>query len=179
MSATTASTWGLTVLLILATSAATSCATDPTKGYSMAETYREDVRTIAVPIFSNATFVRDVQFDLADALVKELETQTPWKVIGSTGTADTLLRGTITSVTINRLSKSRTTGLAEEDTYSISVDFEWRDQRTGKTLVERKSFSGSGLFVPTLQSNEPIETGRAGAVQVLARDIVGSLRTDW
>ncbi len=155
------------------------CASDPTAGYSMQETFREDIRTIAVPIFTNTTFYRDVQYELADALIKQIESQTPWKVVGSQGKADTLLRGTITDVSIRRLSKSPTTGLAEEDTLTITVNFEWRDQRTGETLVERRAFAGSGLFVPTITSNEPIELGRAAAVQVLANDIVGSMRTTW
>lgn len=154
------------------------CSSDPTAGYSTRDTFRQDVRTVALPLFVNATFVEDVQFELADALVKEVESSTPWKV-ASGATADTVLSGRIVNVEIKRLAKSPTTGLAEQDTITVVVDFEWRDQRTGTTLVRRDRFAASGLFVPTITSKEPIEFGRWAAVEALARDIVGELRDDW
>lgn len=155
-----------------------ACASDPTTGYSMRSTFREDVQTIALPIFVNNTFDRDVQFELADALIKEVQGRTPWAIANS-AQADTILIGTISNVQITRIAKSRTTGLAEQDTLSLTVDFEWRDQRTGTTILRRQGFSASGLFVPTITGKEVIELGRWAAIQQLAADIVGTLRTDW
>ncbi|MFO0874710.1 MAG: LPS assembly lipoprotein LptE [Phycisphaerales bacterium] len=165
-------------LALGAAMAISACSSDPTQGYSFDSTFASTVRTVSVPIFANQTYWRDVQFDLADALVKEIESRTPWKVVDG-AESDTLLHGTITTVTLTRLSKSPTTGLAEEDVISLTVDFEWRDQRTGRTLVQRKAFTANGLFVPTQTSNGPVEIGRFAAVQQLAADIVNTLRTQW
>ena len=165
-------------IALAALSLVAGCASDPTQGYAWEGTYASNVHTVAVPIFDNKTYWRDVQFELADALIKQIEATTPWKVVDSAN-SDTLLKGTITNVNLTRLAKSPTTGLAEQDVYSITVDFEWRDQRSGRTLVARRAFTANGLFVPTITSNGPIEIGRFAAVETLAGDIVNTLRTDW
>jgi len=154
------------------------CASDPTKGYALQSTYRTDIRSVTVPIFENRTFERDLQFELADALVKEIEATTPWKVTRG-AVADTSLTGAITRVELRQLSKSRRTGLTEEGVVSLTVDFEWRDLRTGQAIVRRQSFTASGLFLPSQGAGEPIEIGRYAAIQALARDIVTELRSPW
>ena len=84
-----------------------------------------------------------------------------------------------TQVDLEQLSKSRFTGLSEEVIVSVTIDFEWLDQRNGTTLVARRAFTGTGLFVPSQPTAEPIELGRFAAVQQLARDIVSELQAEW
>jgi hypothetical protein len=155
-----------------------SCASDPTQGYSSQSTWPEGIRTVRVPIFANDTYDREVEFDLADALVKEIEARTPYNVI-TAATADSILSGRIVEVRRDQLSKSPRTGLSEEMLISVTVDFEWRDLRTDKPLVERRSFTGQSLFVPSAPTGERIELGRFAVVQDLARDIVDEMRADW
>ena len=154
------------------------CSSDPTKGYAAGSIYRAGITTVAVPIFTNDTYVRDVEFTLTDALVKEIEARTPYKVT-SQAEADTIVLGQIRDVQLDQLSKSRLTGLTEEGIVSVTIDFLWKDNRSGKVLVERKAYSGHGLFVPSNPSGEPIELGRFNAVGHLARDIVGEMRAEW
>ena len=154
------------------------CASDPTQGYSAVSTFPESISTVAVEIFDNRTFDRDLQFELADALIKEIEARTPYKVT-STARADTILTGRIRGVERDQLSKSRLTGLSEEVTVSVTIDFQWRDVRTGEPLLERESFAAHGLFVPSRPSGEPIELGEFAVVQRLARDIVSEMQADW
>lgn len=156
----------------------TACASDPSKGYSSNPLFRTDISSIAVPIFENTTFVRDVEFQLTDALIKEIEFRTPYKVTSSEQ-ADTIVLGQIRDVQLDQLSKSRLTGLSEEVILSVTIDFLWKDNRNGKTLVERRQFSGHGLFVPSRPSGEPIELGRFAAVEHLARDVVKEMRAEW
>jgi hypothetical protein len=47
---------------------------------------------VAVPIFENDTYVRDVEFELTDAVIKELEARASYKVTARMS-ADTLLTG--------------------------------------------------------------------------------------
>lgn len=61
----------------------------------------------------------------------------------------------------------------------ITVDFEWKDDRTGTVLVGRRSFSAVETFVSGQGTNEPVELGRRGASQRLASDLVGELGSAW
>ena len=61
----------------------------------------------------------------------------------------------------------------------LRVDFDWQDNRTGKTLVARRSFSALDTFVPAQGTGERIEKGQHGVIQQLARDLVAELRTTW
>ena len=167
------------IMLGSATMAAlTGCATDPSQGYSFETTFPESVKTIAVPIFENTTYERGVEFDLTDALIKEIEARTPYKVTSSER-ADTVLTGRVRSVELEQISKSPLTGLSEEVVVTVTIDFEWQDVLTGKPLVRREGFAGHGLFVPSRPTGERIELGRLAAVEELARDIVAEMRAGW
>jgi hypothetical protein len=156
----------------------TGCASDPTKGYAPASLYPEGISTVAVPVFSCDSYTRDVEFELTDALIKEIEARTPYKVVPE-GRADTILLGRIKTIELDQLSKSRQTGLSEEQIISVTIDFEWKDLRSSRTLVQREGFTGQGFFDPSRPTGEPIELGQFAAVQQLARDVVAQLRADW
>ncbi len=166
------------VVAALWTIGGVSCASDPTQGYSTQSLFQRDVATIAVPIFENDTFHRDVEFQLTDALIKEIERRTPYKV-APTIRADTILIGHIRRVELDPISKSRLTGLTEELIVRVSVDFRWTDLRTDTRLVERRSFEGTSLFVPSNPSGESLEIGQFAVVQQLARDIVDEMQAQW
>lgn len=154
------------------------CASDPTQGYAFASPFPEGIQTVAVHVFENDTYERGVEFELADALVKEIEARTPYKVT-SDKRADTILTGRIRSVERDQLSKSRVTGLSEEVTLGVTIDLNWRDRRTGESLLELRSFTATSLFVPSRPTGEPIELAEFGAVQRLARDVVSQMQADW
>lgn len=154
------------------------CASDPTAGYAFGQTFRSDVTSVAIPIFENESFERNVEFELTDALVKEIESRTPYKVMTATR-ADTILIGRISKVQRDVISRSPTSGLNEEVVYRVYVDFEWSDLRTGRTFVRREAFEGQGVYHPSRPFSDPSELGAFAAVQQLASDIVDELRSDW
>jgi len=154
------------------------CASSPTEGYASTTTYSEDVTTVSIPIFRNQTFSRDIEFELTDAVIKEIQRRTPYRIVPE-GRADTVLEGVIRSVELGQLSRSRSTGLTEEAILSVTIDFEWKDLRTGHTLLSREEFSGQAVFMPSGPSREPIELGEFAAVELLARDIVSEMRSEW
>ncbi len=147
-------------------------------GYTAKELFPQDVRTVAVPIFDNRTFYQGVEFDLTEALKKQLELRTPYKVT-SVSTADTELRGTITRIDQDQLSRRRPGGLPQEMQVSISVDFEWKDLRENETLRDRRGFVAVGRYVPTDPLLEPFEIAQHQAVERLASEIVSVMRADW
>lgn len=154
------------------------CASDPTQGYAAGTVFRSDVSSVAVPIFTNDTFHRDVEFLLTDAVIKEIERRTPYKVAPEIR-ADTILTGEIRQVVLQPLSKSHFTGLTEELIVRVVIDFQWTDLRTNARLVERRSFEGSGLAVPSAPTGEALEIGEFAVVQLLARDIVDEMQAEW
>lgn len=154
------------------------CTSDPTHGYSALSVFPDGITSVSVPIFKNETFVRGVEFDLTDALIKEIESRSPYKVMAE-ARADTVLIGEIRNIELDQLSKSPLTGLSEEVIVSVTIDFEWKDLRTGRPIIVRKNFTGYGLFVPSQPTGESIQLGRFAAVQHLARDLVNELQAQW
>jgi len=169
------------VALILCAAAmmhGSGCASDPAAGYSTRSLHSESLRTIAVPIFRNDTFDRGVEFALTEAVIKEIESRTRYKVTTQTR-ADSILSGRVSRVERRQLSRSRLTGLGEEVAYLVTIDFEWRDLHRDVPLIVRSEFTGQGMFHPSRPIGESEETGRFGAVQILARDIVNEMQSNW
>ncbi|MEK6703701.1 MAG: LptE family protein, partial [Planctomycetota bacterium] len=148
--------------------------------YAFSSTYSKQVRTIEVPIFKNTTSEPGLELMLTEAIIKQLETK-GWTVRQS-ATADTTLSGTLTGSELRRLSLDRRTGFIQELALTLTLDFEWRDNRTDKVLVSRRSFSASDTFVPArspTSAGEPIEAGRFSAIDRMAKDLVAELQSKW
>ncbi|MDP6542168.1 MAG: LptE family protein [Phycisphaerales bacterium] len=156
----------------------TSCSSNPTTGYSSSSLYDQQFGSVAIQIFDNETMSRNMEFMLEDALVKQIQARTPYRVLDDTH-ADTMLRGTITNNKLRAISQSRTTGLDNEVMITVTVDFEWLNLATGKRILGRDNFSTSALFIPSRPSSEPLEMGQFAVVQQLSSDIVDQLQAAW
>jgi hypothetical protein len=156
----------------------TNCASDPTIGYSSNSLYANQYKSVAVPIFHNSTTNRNIEFMLTDAVIKEIQARTQYRIL-SEQFADTLLTGTITNVELDMLSQSRTTKLDNEMLLEVTMDFEWLDLQRGERIVGRDRFTASSLFIPSQPSSEPIEMGQFAVVQQLASDIVDQMQSSW
>ena len=116
----------LIAMLLLASTMVNSCSSDPTQGWSNTSIFTDEVRTVAVPVAINSTYYREIGFLLTDAVIKEIESRTPWKVTYASR-ADTVLNLTVTDVRLQTISLSNTTGLNEEVVVSLTVDLSWDD----------------------------------------------------
>lgn len=154
------------------------CSSDPRAGYSSAGLYDEERRTIAVPVFDNTTYEHGLEVMLTDAVIKEIQRTTPWRVVSSDSAATTL-SGAVTNVRMRRVSTARQSGLVQELAYELTCDYTWKDNRTGEALASRQGFRAVSTFAPAHGVNERIEVGSQGAVEAMARDIVASLRSRW
>ncbi len=166
------------VAAVLAALSLAGCASNPADGYAFATTYDQDISTVHVAAFGNNTFHHGLEFLLTDAIVKELRASTPWRVTGP-GHAQTTLTGTIVGAEMRRLSTNRTSGLVQELAFILTIDYEWKDNRTGKVLVLRRSFTSAEPFAPAQGVQDRIEAGQNAAIAELARDVVESLRSNW
>ena len=156
-----------------------ACSTDPRRGYSFTQdSSPAAVASVAVPIFRNDSAFAGVEQQLTDAVIKQVQAGTTMRVVQSTR-AQSALTGVIRNVEMRRISLDATTGLVQELAFVVTVDFEWRDARSGEVLVARQNFSAADTFVPARPTGERIEVGRQAAVERLARDIVSQMRAAW
>jgi len=144
-------------------------------GYSHQALYPQDVSTVNVKILGNATFYQGIEFDLTEALIKEIELRTPYKAV-SGGGGDTVLEGEVTEVTQTSGGRSGKGGLIEELEVRVTVDFTWRDARSGEVLRERRGVSDVGHYKPAGPVGEPFEVAQHEAVGRMASRIVATMR---
>jgi hypothetical protein len=128
-------------------------------GYTTRPNYDPKYKTIRVPIFQNKTFTEGLEFDLTQAVVREIEAKTPMKVRTAGCPADLELTGTIQVVTkgilnVNQLNEVR------EGEMTITVELVLRDLHTGEILsrpgrrpVDAPPFEP--LVPPTVGANVP------------------------
>lgn len=154
-----------------------SCSTSPSQGYSFATTFPENIRTVQVPVFENYTFDVGLEAELTEAVIKEFQRLSGIRV--TQGGADTTLKAAITDSKLRRLTLDRRTGYVQELALTITLDYDWKDNRTGEVLSSRRNFAASDTFIPARPSGERIDAGRHAAVQRLARDLVAELRAGW
>lgn len=147
-------------------------------GYTADSVFPAGIHSVAVPIFENKTLSTGVERDVTDALIKEIQLRTPYFVTAE-DKADSVLTGTIVGVEKTRLNQARGTGLVREMVLSVTVDFEWKDRRTGKTIVARRNFEAGDEYVPSAPFGERPDIGQFGAASDLAREIVAAMRDQW
>jgi hypothetical protein len=145
-------------------------------GYHWSSLYRQDVKTVAVPIFANKTYYRGVEFELTEAIAKQLEAHAPYKIVPQ-GKADTILEGEITRVLVRTVSDDRIANIPQEQLYMVRVNFTWKDLRTGRILVERKDYDQAAPYYPTLGEGQ--FTAEKQNVERLALAIVQELQAQW
>ncbi|CAE7521291.1 ftsH2, partial [Symbiodinium necroappetens] len=138
--------------------------------------YRDDIRTVSVPVFENETFAHGLEIELTDAIIKEIHARTPWRV-DTSGGSTTRLSGRIVGADLKKSTTESRSGLVQELGVVVTVSFEWRDLRTDEILVARENFRGAETFVPALGAQERLETGQRATIDQLAREIVSELRS--
>ena len=149
-------------------------------GYSTKSLHPEDVRTVAVPIWQRGgnVYRRDLEFQLAEALTKRLQQDTPYR-IADRAHADTILEGRITEVSQRVMSFNPDFGTPRDIELVLSVDFTWTDLRTGENKVERRNIRQAGVYYPSQPLTEDFFEGSEDAVNRLARQIVEAMEKPW
>jgi hypothetical protein len=145
-------------------------------GYAWNSLYREDVQTVAVPIFTNTTFRRGYEFRLTEAVIKRIEMHAPYKVVPRER-ADTVLEGQITNVEAGTLDRDFQTNLPREVQLTVTVDLIWKDLRTGRILMQRKGLTQNATYYPTLGEGEYV--GSQLAIERFGQAIVQEMQADW
>lgn len=164
-------------------------------GYSTKPNYDPGIRTVRVPIFKNLTFRQGVEFELTQAVVREIEAKTPFKVVSANCPADTELTGTIVMMNKAILNRTQLNEVRDAETV-LTVQIIWKDLRTGEVLSQPKSAQpapgplgappcppvpvlvhSTAEFIPEL--GESIASAQKKNVDRLAVQIVSMMEKPW
>lgn len=140
--------------------------------------YPDNIASVGVPIFDNRTPYREFEFDLTEALIKEIELRTPYKVVHPSK-AQTIVQGVVTNVNQRVLSQRSIGGVPEEVEVTMVVNFEWKNTQTAEILRDRKGLPATARHVPTRPLGEPFEVAQHRIVEIMAQRIVDAMRKDW
>jgi Lipopolysaccharide-assembly len=145
--------------------------------------YRPDIRTVYVPVVQSDSYRRLLGERLTEAVVKEIELKTPYKVVGSEA-ADSVLSARLVSDSKRTLSENRF-----DEPRDVEADFylqvSWIDRR-GDLIMSHHDVPAAPLllnigqqanFVP--EGGQSLTTAQQEAVQRLAEQIVGQMELAW
>ena len=136
-----------------------------------------EVKTVFV-YFKTQTFRRDLQLMLTEAVEKEIDMRTPYKVVGNPAKADSILRGVIT-LTDKNLVVEAPTNLPREVNGSMTVWVNWtHDPETQfeKTRLPTQVTEVNN-FVPEV--GESTLSAYTQLCQSIAKQIVDMMEQPW
>lgn len=167
-------------VMVLALAGVGGCASDrdDDTGYHVGELFPVQYRTVTVPIFANETLYTGLERTVTDAVIKEIQSRTPYLVVDS-DQADTVLEATIQGVEKRRLSNQRRTGLSQELMYTVTIDFSWTESRTGRVIVERRQFETGDLYIPSSPVGEMPDLAAFAVADEIGRDVVDLMVSTW
>ncbi|MGA8213739.1 MAG: LptE family protein, partial [Candidatus Sulfotelmatobacter sp.] len=100
----------------------------------------ENVKTIAVPAFTNQTTTYRIEQMLTSSVMREFTTRTHYHILNNPGeAADATLRGTVLSASSTPLTYNTATGQAASVLVVVSMKVSLTD-RTGKVLYQNPSY---------------------------------------
>jgi len=145
--------------------------------------YRPDVRTVHVPVAQSDSYRRYLGERLTEAVVKEIELRTPYKVVDS-ASADSVLNIRLVSDSKKVLSNNRFSEPRDIET-DFFVQLNWIDRR-GDLIMSNDNLPTAPLmvnlgqqtnFVP--EAGQSLVTAQQEAIQKLASQIVGQMELAW
>lgn len=145
--------------------------------------YRSDVKTVYIPMIRNDSFRPDLGVRLTEAIQKQIELRTPYKIV-TRESADSTLTCRITGDT-KRVITETTTDEPRALEEIVNVEAVWIDRR-GMVLMENRFlppgetallFTRSVDFVP--EAGQTLVTAQQRAIERLADLIVGQMEMRW
>jgi hypothetical protein len=143
--------------------------------------YPADVQTVYVPMFESDTYRRNLGERLTEAVQKEIETKTPYKVV-ATPNADSVLSGRIKSDSKHTLVKNQFDDPREVEV-GLTVEVHWVNRKGdligqgGAVPIPSALVSETATAVP--EYGQSITTAQQQAIERLATQIVGMMEAPW
>lgn len=152
-------------------------------GYNIGAPFQAEIQSVHVPIFTSTSYRRNLEYQLTEAVQKEIQKQSHFK-IAKEPQADTRLTGHIIDVRKERLSENGYDDPRELQ-MQFSVEVTWEDLRTGQILMQNRipispeamRLLSTADFAPELGQSQA--TATQDAVERMARQVVQMMETPW
>ena len=152
-------------------------------GYRVGSVYQPEIRSVHVPIFTSNSFRRGLEFRLTEAVQKEIQNRTHFR-LAKAADADSQLIGSILFDQKSVLGGSFF-GDARELELSLSVQVSWEDARNGAILhqlqipirTDSTTLLATGDFAPEV--GQSLATAEQQVIDRLARQIVEMMEMPW
>lgn len=168
-------------LIFFCVTLASGCA-----GYQLGNStlYRQDIRTVYVPVFESDSLRRNLGERLTEAVVKEIENTSSLKVLSDPTAADSVLSGRIVSETKSVLAENRFDEPRDVETNMVVV-VNWIDRqgfavsRACTISLAQQGFSVAqpADYIP--EAGQSVSTAHQEAIQRIARQIVSQMESPW
>lgn len=152
-------------------------------GYTVGKDFRTDIQSVAVPIFENTTNRQGIEYQLTEAVQKEITKRSNYRLSKGLN-ADTRLTGKIIGFRKDVLGET-----AQDDPrelqVTIMVQVRWEDLRTGELIAEQELPLTPDPIPMTSQSEFSPELGQSLAtamednLNLMARKIVNLMEVPW
>ena len=145
--------------------------------------YPPDIHTVYVPIVESDSFRRYLGEQLTEAICKEIELKTPYKVVGNAN-ADSVLTARIVSDTKHVIVED-SNDQPRQSEFNLVVQVNWTN-RKGDLICDPAGvpvpaqvvqLSQSGLLVP--EYGQSVATAQSEAIDKLAQQIVALMESPW
>jgi len=143
--------------------------------YTQGWPYPENVRSVYVEMFNSKSLRRGAEYTLTDAICKQIEVQTPYKIIADRNRADSILYGEIVSLGDSVLATEAETGSPIEKEARVEVVFSWKDLNSGKMYVNEMKVTAAADY----SMGQDYEYGSDVAVNKAALKVVENMRLEW
>jgi Lipopolysaccharide-assembly len=136
-----------------------------------------EVKTVAI-FFKSNVFRRDLEKQLTEAVVKEINLRTPYRVVGNHADADSLLTATITSDAKNLVVEAPT-NLSRELNATIIIQTNWTHNPPTDIEAARipTTISETINFIPEV--GETTLSAYNHVIQSIAKQIVDMMEQPW
>jgi hypothetical protein len=152
-------------------------------GYTVGNGFSPDIKTVSVPIFENDTYRRGLEYQLTEAVQKEIQNRTPFRLAQGSD-ADTRLTGRIVQVRKDVLGENNDDDPRQLQ-LSIMIRVTWENLRTGQILATQEvpvapeaiPLQTQAGFAPELGQSQA--TATQIAVNQMAKQIVNLMEVPW
>ena len=152
-------------------------------GYTIGAPFSQEIRSVHVPIFKSGSNRRSVEYQLTEAVQKQIQQRTHFRLVKESE-ADTRLTGRIVDLRKSVLGQTQFSD-AREVQINLLVEVTWEDLRTGKIIGQQRVPLPPEMLQLAAQAELAPEVGQSLAtadqnvIDRLARNIVDMMETPW
>ena len=145
--------------------------------------YAPDITTVYVPMIESASYRRDLGERLTEAVIKEIELTTPFKVVG-TPDADSILSARLVSDTKRVILENQNDDPRALE-MAVNVEITWLNRRRQPLEAPQRiglprellTIANNSTLVP--EAGQSVATAEQQAIQRLAQQIVSTMEEPW